>query len=109
VAELIKQVFPTLRPYEVGRGVPLTLTLPTDPSFPSGHASTAFALAVSMRKYSKKAFVLYIIFAVLVALGRVLGHVHYYIDIIAGAGIGIMTVFLLEKINVEKLFKTKLK
>jgi undecaprenyl-diphosphatase len=107
-SEMTKKIFPTLRPFEVGRGIPLTLTIPTDSSFPSGHASMAFSLAIGMRKYSKKVFFLYIIFATLIGLGRVLGHVHYYIDIIAGAGIGILTVLLLEKISTAKLLRMKI-
>lgn len=105
ISEVLKKIFNVERPFLVSGQIPLTLTLPTDPSFPSAHASSAFALAISVRKTDRRLYLLYLIFAVFVALGRVLSHVHYIIDVIAGALIGITTVFLLEKLGLERLFR----
>jgi undecaprenyl-diphosphatase len=105
ITELIKKTFPTLRPFEVNGNVPLTLTIPTDSSFPSEHASLAFALATGMRKFGKKPFFLYLAFALLVGVGRLLSNVHYFLDIIAGAIIGITSVLVLEKVKIMKIFK----
>ena len=74
VSQTIKTLFPTVRPYELSGALPLTITIPRDPAFPSGHTSAAFALAMSVQKHSKRAGYLYILFALLVGLGRVLGN-----------------------------------
>ena len=105
ITELIKKVFPTLRPFEVNGRIPLTLTIPTDPSFPSEHTSLAFALATGIRKFGKKSFFLYLGFALLVGVGRLLSNVHYIIDIITGAAIGIISVLMLEKVKVIKFLR----
>ena len=102
ISEVIKRLFPTIRPYEVTGGVPLTLTIPRDPSFPSEHTSLAFALAAGIRKFGKTIFYVYLLFAILVGFGRFLSHVHYYADIVTGALIGVASVLLIEK---TKAFK----
>ena len=105
ITELIKKAFPTLRPFEVNGRVPLTLTIPIDPSFPSEHTSLAFALATGIRRFGKKHFFLYLGFALLVGVGRLLSNVHYFLDIIAGAIIGIISVLMLEKVKIIKLLR----
>jgi undecaprenyl-diphosphatase len=102
ITELIKRAFPTLRPFEVNGRLPLTLTIPTDSSFPSEHTSLAFALATGIRKFGRRIFFLYLIFASLVGVGRLLSNVHYYADIITGAVVGIASVLLLEKVKAMK-------
>jgi undecaprenyl-diphosphatase len=104
ITELIKKAFPTLRPFEVNGKLPLTFTIPTDSSFPSEHTSLAFALATGIRKLGRKIFYLYLIFAFLVGLGRLLSNVHYYTDIVTGAIIGIGSVLLLERVKIIKFF-----
>lgn len=86
--ETIKYFFPTLRPFQVNNLVPLTTTIPGDGAFPSTHTSVGFALAVTILKHNKKIGILYLIMASLVGVARILAHVHYPIDIIAGAVIG---------------------
>ena len=105
ISELIKRVFPTQRPFIIDGQIPLTLTWPIDSSFPSAHASSAFAMATSLRKSDKRLFSLYFLFAILVAFGRVLSRVHYFRDVFAGALIGILAVVILEKFGLDKLFK----
>lgn len=107
VTSLIKIVFPTPRPYELYGTFPLTLTIPTDPAFPSGHASAAFALAISVQRHNKRMGLLFILFAILVGVGRVLGNVHFYSDIIGGAVVGGLSVFILEKLHGTKLLRRR--
>jgi undecaprenyl-diphosphatase len=65
-------------------------SLPHDSSFFSAHAATSFAAAtVIYLAYSKRAGLVLLILAGLVALGRVLTNVHYPIDVIVGAGVGL--------------------
>lgn len=105
ISETLKKIFPIPRPFLANGQDPLTLTWPMDSSFPSAHASSAFALALSLRKSDKRLFFLYFIFAIVVAFGRVVSRVHYVVDVFAGALIGILTVFILERLGFERLFK----
>lgn len=88
ISELIKYGFPTLRPFQVQNLIPLTTTIPGDGAFPSSHTAVAFALSVTILKHDKKVGILYLIMAGLVGIARILAHVHYPIDIIAGAFLG---------------------
>ncbi len=88
VTELIKTLFPTLRPFQVYDLMPLTTTIPGDGAFPSSHTAVAFALSVTILKHDKKVGILYLVMAGLVGVARIMAHVHYPIDIIAGAFIG---------------------
>lgn len=66
---------------------PETSTL-HDYSFPSGHATTAFAAAFILTFFDKKRRALWYMIAFLIAFSRVyLGH-HYVSDVVAGAFIG---------------------
>ncbi|OGM11397.1 hypothetical protein A2Z22_01275 [Candidatus Woesebacteria bacterium RBG_16_34_12] len=107
VSETIKQFFPTLRPFQVTGVAPLTLTIPQDSAFPSGHTSTAFALALSISKYNKKIGLFYVVLASLVGISRVIGRVHYFIDVFAGAFIGVISVTFLTKIDNLKYIKNR--
>ena len=88
ITELIKTFFPTLRPFQFNGALPLTLTTPLDGAFPSSHTAVGFALAVTIMKHDKKVGILYLIMAGLIGIARIIAHVHYPIDIIAGALIG---------------------
>lgn len=57
-------------------------------SFPSGHASVAFAIAFAVFYHDKDWGAAFLALAALVALGRVFAGVHYPLDILAGAGVG---------------------
>lgn len=105
LADLIKKFYPVPRPFMMEDIDVLTITTPQDSSFPSMHASTAFAIAASFRKSDKKIFAVFAIVAIFVGLGRVFSHVHYYSDVIAGAGIGILAVILIERLNLKKIRK----
>lgn len=88
ITGIIKSLFPTLRPFQASDLIPLTLTIPGDGAFPSGHTALAFALSVTILKHDKKVGILYLIMAGLVGVARIIAHVHYPIDIIGGAIIG---------------------
>jgi undecaprenyl-diphosphatase len=90
ITELIKTFIPTLRPFQYSGGLPLTLTIPGDASFPSSHSAVGFALAVTILKHDKKIGILYLIMAGLIGIARIMAHVHYPIDIMVGAVIGVL-------------------
>jgi undecaprenyl-diphosphatase len=61
---------------------------PSDFSFPSGHASTAFAAATVLAYFDKKRRFLYYTIATLIAFSRIYLGCHYFFDVLAGAIFG---------------------
>ncbi|MBI2066104.1 phosphatase PAP2 family protein [Candidatus Woesebacteria bacterium] len=102
VAQVIKAVFPTTRPFELNGLIPLTLIPSSDGAFPSGHAAAAFALATTIWLHDKKVGSAFVIAALIVGAARVWGNVHYPIDILAGAVLGIVAAFVIEKVHLRK-------
>jgi len=107
ISQIIKAIFPSLRPFQTMGTIPLTLTTPIDPAFPSSHSSAAFALAMSVQRYDRRAGFVFVVSAIMVSMGRVLSNVHYYIDIFGGAIIGILSVFIFEKIYEKGLLNLR--
>jgi membrane-associated phospholipid phosphatase len=62
-------------------------------SFPSGHATTAFALAAVLGFISARWFGVAIVFAVLIAVSRVALGLHYPSDVFAGAVLGLLGAY----------------
>lgn len=101
VAEILKQIFHTSRPFQVdGLGV-MTLTKPLDPAFPSTHAAVAFALAITVWLHDRKVGLFFVILAISIAWARVAANVHYPIDVIVGAIIGGITALAIEKVHLQ--------
>jgi len=109
LAETIKRIFPTLRPFQVNNSEVLTMTVPTDPAFPSGHAAASFALALTIWLHDRKLGWAFLIAALTIGIARVLGNVHYPVDILGGALLGIFVALAVEKAHVFKLFSFILK
>jgi undecaprenyl-diphosphatase len=106
VAHMIKDILPATRPFRINGSPPLTVTVhSTDSSFPSGHAAAAFALAVSLFLHDKKIGTVYILAAILVSLGRVITNVHYPIDVVAGAILGMFTALAMEKVHLGRFVR----
>ena len=83
------------RPFLVLQNVHQLLEHDTESSFPSGHASFYFAIATAVYLYNKKAGYTYFVLAALMGFARVFVGVHWPLDIIAGAGLGIVTPLLI--------------
>lgn len=64
------------------------VALPSSSSFPSGHATTAFAAAVAVAVLMPRFRVAAVALAFVVALSRVYLGVHFVLDVLAGAVLG---------------------
>jgi undecaprenyl-diphosphatase len=113
IANILQNIIPTTRPF-VTNGGPTLVWLPKSPdegSFPSGHTALAFGLATTIWLHERKIGWVYLVLALIVGAARVLANVHYPIDILGGALLGMFTAFAVEKAHVFKLLsrlKTKL-
>ncbi len=64
-------------------------------SFPSGHATTAFALATALSLLWPRATVVYFLLALLIGASRVLANAHWLSDVLAGGFVGtVATLYL---------------
>lgn len=89
---ILKNLIGRIRPYEVVEGLQCIVAPAHDASFPSGHTGASFASAVAVYKHiPKKAAVLFIVLASLIAFSRLYVGIHYPTDILGGlvTGIGI--------------------
>lgn len=94
-AQLIGHAWDRPRPYEAHDGVHLLLTRSPDPSFPSDHATGAYAIAFAILLRHRKAGILALVLATLIAVSRVGLGTHYPTDVLGGAALGGLTALVL--------------
>jgi len=85
----IKALFMRSRPGDVLEGIK-TLVVETDSSFPSAHTSTAFLGAVVLSYYYPKGKPFFYGLAALIAVSRIYVGVHFPLDVIVGAVLGLL-------------------
>jgi undecaprenyl-diphosphatase len=86
---LLKDTADRLRPPLADAHVQALVAIPQSASFPSGHAATAFAAATALALLVPRLRVPALAVAALVAFSRVYLGVHYVLDVVAGATLGI--------------------
>jgi len=87
--KIISYFFFRSRPFLSLDGIKLLIDTPlTAKSFPSDHATMAFAIAVTVLFLNKRLGLILLVCAFGVALGRVLVGVHYPTDVLVGAILG---------------------
>lgn len=84
---LLKPLVERIRP-SVEMGAIVVGNQSTDPSFPSGHATIGFAMAVVLANKEPKWKWIFYSLAVLISLSRIYLGVHYPLDVIGGGVIG---------------------
>ena len=89
VVTITKELTDRVRPWQALGLEPVSgIALPVDPSFPSGHAAGAFAVAAFVLTLHRPAGVALLFAAPLIAFSRVALGVHYPTDVLAGAVLG---------------------
>lgn len=90
----------------VGRARPFValpdtqLLIPMDhlyDSFPSGHAALSFALAYIVFKHDRDWGIAFFILAAVVAVSRVFVGVHFPVDVLFGAVVGILAGWIVQR------------
>ncbi|MGL4453978.1 MAG: phosphatase PAP2 family protein [Sarcina sp.] len=95
VVTVLKDTIQRPRPFLTLPDLHPLIPLPTSYSFPSGHASSAFAGALIVAYMFKKWIIPAYIVAIGIALSRVYLGVHYPSDIIVGAIIGTLSSIII--------------
>lgn len=92
---VFKNIFQRIRPIlDTKYFILNTFVCPTDFSFPSVHAATAFAAATVLTLFDKKRRWFYYTVAILISYSRIYLGCHYFLDVVVGAIVG----FLISKL-----------
>jgi undecaprenyl-diphosphatase len=103
ITELIRFFWEKPRPFVEQNIAPL-IDHAASSSFPSGHATLFFALSTILFFYNKTAGIVFLLGAVILSVARVFAFLHWPIDIIAGAFIGIASALLVLKVS-QRFFR----
>lgn len=107
---IINQVSnPWLRPFYVydsaHKAAETLFYFPTDPSFPCNAAAVAFAMATGVWLVNRKAGAVLYALAALWSFARFYCGVHYLIDIVGGALIGVIVAYIIYKVVFPRIEK----
>jgi undecaprenyl-diphosphatase len=102
--QVIAQLWHRPRPYQDHPLGILPLLSPShDPSFPSDHATAAFAIAFGILFVARRTGWLFLAWAALIGVSRVLAGMHYPTDVIAGAVVGLGSGFFTARVAMPLL------
>lgn len=96
-AYVLKYIFHTARPFDIFSKV-ISLFSETGYAFPSGHATFFMALAIAIFFNHKKVGYIFIFFALLIGIARIMAGVHFPIDILGGYILGFVIAFFLKNV-----------
>lgn len=104
LTELIRFIYYRARPFLV---LPINPLIAVDNSagFPSGHAAVFFALAAAVFYLNRKWGIVLLISAAVMGLARVFVGVHWPLDILGGAVVGLLSAVIAHQIMPESFKK----
>jgi undecaprenyl-diphosphatase len=106
ITELIRFFYHSPRPFDVLNFAPLIGE--SGYSFPSGHAAWFFALAMIVYYFNRRLGIWYFVFAAIMGIARIFVGVHWPLDILGGAAVGLLSAFLVHKLLKPSLDKISL-
>ncbi|MDI6604788.1 phosphatase PAP2 family protein [Aceticella autotrophica] len=92
--QILKRLCTRPRPYMILPEANTFKYLLRDYSFPSGHATASFSLAVSFSFFFPWFAALFIILAVVISISRIYMGLHYPSDVLIGSSIGIIFSYI---------------
>jgi undecaprenyl-diphosphatase len=105
-SQVISHFWDRPRPYQDHpHGVIPLITPSLDPSFPSDHATAAFAIAFGILFVARRAGWLFLAWAALIGISRILAGMHYPSDVLAGAAVGLASGFFTARIAMPVLWR----
>ncbi|AAM25640.1 MAG: Membrane-associated phospholipid phosphatase [Caldanaerobacter subterraneus] len=99
--QLLKRKYTRPRPYMVLANANTFRQLLKDYSFPSGHATASFSLAMTFSIFFPNLAIIFVSLAVLVGLSRIYMGLHYPSDVLMGSTIGIAFAYLTHFMSVR--------
>lgn len=90
LVEIVRYLFPRIRPFDVLENVNLLLPYKDTPSFPSGHTAFLFAISTVVYLYNKKLGIALYVLSFLGGISRIFMGMHFPTDIFIGALTGIL-------------------
>ncbi|OGI71070.1 hypothetical protein A3B84_02930 [Candidatus Nomurabacteria bacterium RIFCSPHIGHO2_02_FULL_35_13] len=97
LAYVLKFLFHTPRPFDLFPKV-VSLFSETGYAFPSGHATFFMALAVALFFSHKKVGYIFIFFAFLIGIARIIAGIHFPVDILGGFILGFTIAYFLKNV-----------
>ncbi len=96
ITALIRFLHHRPRPY-VENPVNLLIDKGAEASFPSGHAAFFFAFSLAVYYHNKRLGIVFLAISALMAFARIFAGIHWPSDILAGAVVGIFSVWLVRR------------
>jgi undecaprenyl-diphosphatase len=95
LTEIIRFFYHHPRPFEVSNFMPLITQTEIGNSFPSGHATFYFALAIVVFLWNRRWGMWYFILTIVMGFARIFVGAHWPLDVLGGAIIGILSGLLI--------------
>jgi membrane-associated phospholipid phosphatase len=98
VNQLIAQIWHRQRPFATHPSAHVWGSRSHDPSFPSDHASAAFAIAFTIFLFDRVVGGIFLVAATVIGVGRVFIGAHYPADVVAGCLVGLAVALLIVRV-----------
>ena len=97
LAKIVKYFYFSPRPFLVLENINRLIIHGANDSMPSGHTVLATALAMTTYFYHKNTGILFLVFATLIGLSRIIVGVHWPLDVLVGSIFAILGILILNK------------